>query len=291
MNGGQLNRVAFLRIIRFHGKRFGVRVVNLRQRYVIGVLVGIGLMVYQGVYASPGAQISVSATPIQVQLPSANNTTGNEIVATETPTRTPTPVGNALLEAITEANVRAEPDLDAEKLGTIRSGETYSILGRYYRWLQFQYDKSPSGTGWVFDELVTIIGDQTTIPDLNVNALPTVDAAAVDATATWDVITRMPGGILTATADARILPAPGLEIPNPGQGGNDIALPQVLPTFTWPPELAAARPTSTPTPADAAGVVEDIAISLDNGVAPFVPILALAGLGIFGLLISSVRRR
>lgn len=264
--------------------------MNLRQRYVVGILVCVGLMVYQGVYASPGAQISVSATPIQVQLPSSNNTTGNEIVATETPTRTPTPVGNALLEAITEANVRAEPDLEAEKLGTIRSGETYPILGRYFRWLQFQYDKSPSGTGWVFDELVTIIGDQATILDLNVNALPTVDAAAVNATATWDVITRIPGGILTATAEARILPAPGSEIRSPGQSESDLALPQVLPTFTWPPDMVAARPTATPTPADAAGAVEDITISLGNGVAPFVPILALAGLGILGLLVSSIRR-
>lgn len=265
----------------------------VRKWFILSVIVGFG-WVGQGVQA----QSNVSPTPVQVQIPNAAPGGGEQSEATMTPTRTPTPVGPVLLEAITEANVRAEADLESEKLGTIRAGDTYPVLGRYFRWLQFQYDKSPNGTAWVFDELVTIIGDETTIPDLNVNALPTVDVAAVNATGTWEAITQTPGGLLTATAQARVLPAPGSNFGNPGQGGdnNGVALPQVLPTFTWPPDLAAVGQTATSVPGNgessATATPSVVATSnpVEDGMPPIAPILLLGGLGVLGLLIASIRR-
>ncbi|MCB9451812.1 MAG: SH3 domain-containing protein [Anaerolineaceae bacterium] len=264
----------------------------MRRWLILGVIASL-VWVGQGVQA----QSNVSPTPVQVQIPNAAPGGVEQSEATMTPTRTPTPVGPVLLEAITEANVRAEADLESEKLGTIRAGDTYPILGRYFRWLQFQYDKSPNGTAWVFDELVTIVGDETTIPDLNVNALPTVDVAAVNATGTWEAITLTPGGLLTATAQARVLPAPGSNLSSPGQGGdNGVALPQVLPTFTWPPDLAAVGQTVTPVSGSGESLVTvtpsagNISNPLGDGMPPIAPILLLGGLGVLGLLIASIRR-
>src|SRR5262249_27404694 len=101
-----------------------------------------------------------------------------QAVSTPTATYTATPVGPVLLEALTEANVRAKPDPESDLLGTIHTGDVYPVLGRYYRWYQFQYNKSASGTGWVFDDLVKITGDESQILDLSENALPTVDNTA-----------------------------------------------------------------------------------------------------------------
>ncbi len=234
--------------------------------------------------------MQVTATPARINLATATPLPTIQLF-TETPTRTPTPIGLVVLEAITEANVRAEADPESERLGTIRAGEIYPVLGRYFRWLQFQYDPSPNGRGWVFDELVTITGDQSTVRDLAVQDVPTIDPAQLGITQTLEAVTLTPGGILTATANARTIPAPvALEnapIPASGeQAGNTVA----LPTFTYPPnvarvesgEFAPAEPTSSPS--------NTLATEISDGLPPIVPIAVLGGLGLLGLLVSSIRR-
>ena len=87
------------------------------------------------------AQEQITATPARINLPSATPLPTLEAEITATPTRTPTPVGQSLLEVKETAgdvNVRAEPDPNAERLGSIRAGLPYTITGRYYNWLQFQ---------------------------------------------------------------------------------------------------------------------------------------------------------
>jgi hypothetical protein len=231
----------------------------------------------------------LTATPAPINLSTATPLPSVPLL-TETPTRTPTPIGLVVLEAITEANVRAEPDPESERLGTIRAGEIYPVLGRYFRWLQFQFDPSPNGRGWVFDELVTITGDQTTIRDLAAQDVPTVDPVALGITQTLEGITLTPGGILTATANARVLPGPeivGDVVTHEGVHGAGSAI--VLPTFTYPPNVlrpnsggvAAAEPTSSPNP---------LADENAEGLPPIAPIVVLGGLGLLGLMVSSVRR-
>ncbi|MBL8163555.1 MAG: SH3 domain-containing protein [Anaerolineae bacterium] len=259
---------------------------------IFGVIIGI-------TKAEPPAQSVVSPTPVPINLPSPLPFITQQSLATETPTRTPTPIGPALLEAITEANVRAQPDPESERLGTIRSGEVYPVIGRFFRWYQFQYQQSPSGTGWVFDELVRIIGDETSVIDLNEQAAPTVDTIAQAATETFAAITQTPGGILTATASV-LLPA------LPGQGNSQtdgltpvggIALPTevgVLPTYTFPADVALLVPTQPAsesgdaTSGDASPLAD---LELPSTLPPIVIILALGGGGFLGLLISSYRRR
>ena len=80
-------------------------------------------------------QINISATPALITLPSPLPFSTQEI-ATPTATYTPTPVAPVVLEALTEANVRSDPDPESDLLGTIRAGDLYLVLGRYYRWYQ-----------------------------------------------------------------------------------------------------------------------------------------------------------
>lgn len=123
------------------------------------------------------AQEVVTSTPLRAQLPTLAPPVIDqpEVDVIATATRTPTVTGPVLLQAketAGEVNVRAEPDIEGELLGTIVTGNTYPVLGRYFRWLQFQYDGAVTGTvrAWVFDELVDIVGDETLIPNLDPGA-------------------------------------------------------------------------------------------------------------------------
>jgi hypothetical protein len=246
--------------------------------------------------ADMDAQVVVSATPARISIPSATVPGLGQPDSTVTVTRTPTPIGPILLEAKPDAgavNVRSRPDPESDRLGTIQAGDLYPVTGRFFRWLQFQYDVSPNGVGWVFEELVTLIGDETAIPDLNAATIPTVDTSILNVTQTWEAVLQTPGGILTATAEARILAAPGIRSQQPAPDapldeiGGDLS---VLPTFTYPPNLELSALTQsavqvlTPTTGQVVGNID-----VSDGVAPIVPILGFGVLGLLGLAISAIR--
>lgn len=72
------------------------------------------------------------------------------------------------------------------------AGYLYIVIGQYYRWYEFQYDQSPSGTGWVFDELVNVTGNTERIPDLTLGT-STPDLNADQTNSTLVVLTQTPG--------------------------------------------------------------------------------------------------
>ncbi len=231
---------------------------------------------------------AVSPTPVPVSIPSPLPFVATpEAQVTSTQTRTPTPVGSALLEAISEANVRAEADPEAELLGTIRAGDLYPIIGRYFRWIEFQYDQTR--IGWVFDELVTIIGDESLIKDLTQNVTPTPDTVSLNA---------------TETALAVLLPGEGaLALPVfPAQDSSQplASTPPdanvILPTFTFPPSVLLI-PTNSSEATDSLlandGNAQNAPLqrTLPGSIPPFVPTLILGGTGIIGLWISTALRR
>lgn len=241
------------------------------------------------ILAEDPAQIPVSATPARISIPSPIPIETDAMAATPTETPTPTPIGAILLEAVSEANVRSSPDIGAEKLGTIRAGEIYPIIGRSYRWLQFQYDVSPSGTGWVYDELVNVVGNPNDIVDLNANILPTVDTSSVNATQTWEALQQTPGGLLTATANSRIIQVPGSDASGSGRPLGPEETEQVLPTFTYPPEVISQAPLSNTNNAQIIASTDNLAEVVDE-ITPITPILIFGAFGILGLFISSLRR-
>jgi len=202
-----------------------------------------------------------------------------------TPTLPPTnaPISLVRLEAKEFANVRAEPSTDAAQLGTVRAGETYTVIGQYLSWFQFQFPSAPSGIGWVYGELVNITGDLQTVPQID----PFGQAAATQPSsdeATLGVLLLTPGGILTATVQgaSSVNLTPGAVDLVPGNA-------VILPTYTYPPGIIALAPTQAST--------ETLIIEIDPvsgaaavATAPIVPILVLGGIGLLGLMLNSLRR-
>ncbi len=265
----------------------------IKQRTRLALWVIISIVMATTAKAEEPQQINVSATPASIILPSPLPLSVQE-QSTPTATYTASPPGPVLLEAVTEANVRAEPDPESERLGTIRAGDVYAVIGRYYRWYQFQYNQD---TGWVFDELVIINGDESKILDLSESALPTTDNTALAATYTMEAISLTPGGVLTATAAALAIPLPVQ--PDSASGspisGQPDGVSQTLPTFTYPPEIALAPPdnaysSQTALNATPTLIPNTLAFSIAEGIPPLVPILVLGGVGLLGLILTSYKR-
>ncbi len=268
--------------------------VTLR-RYGLWLLVCVvlSLMVNQAERLPVWAQ-SVSPTPDRIIIPTAAAPTLPPAVqSTDLPTFTPTLEGPVQLEAkegAGEINVRREPDPESDVVGTISFGERYTVLGRYYRWLQLRFESSSNRTAYVFDELVNIIGDPAQIIDIT-EVTPTPNNPFLEATGTFEALLNSPDGVLTITAGAREIAPPGSEggVVAPGESGGSEGL---LPTYTYPPNIVAQVPTqaavvevtATPDPAR-------INLTVSDGVAPIVPIMVLGTLGIVGVLIGLILRR
>jgi hypothetical protein len=239
---------------------------------LVVIVLGLSTTVAQPPTATP-APLNLSTVAPQEQLPNA------------TPTWTATPEGQVLIEARDFANVRAEPDPNAAQLGQIRNGDLYPATGRYFEWIQFQFDENRRA--WVFGQIVDVTGDLNSLPEIGVAAEPTVPVEGAGETQTMAAVTQTPGGVLTATAIARLNLLPG---DLPANAGSIDSVGSVLPTFTYPPDMIAIAPTpggsaiiSTENPAPL--------IDSESGDLPlFGPILVLGGVGLLGLAISSLRR-
>lgn len=259
---------------------------------------------YQAVAQAPSPTPLSGRISTSTPLPMLGS--GNAVLE-PTPTPTVTVSNIAFVEALSTANVRADSDPNAAILGVIETGTQYQIIGRYYQWYYFRYDRSPNGRGWVHESVVSVIGDTNAITDLTVEeAEPTIDAASAGATQTWEAITLTPGVVLTATANARLLTGPvvvnvaGSE-PIQGDAPPVVGSGTLLPTFTPPPALQPLAAASTPVPELQAEVAmlpptpQPGLTTLDNTpiaieIAPIIPIGLLAGLGLAGLMISALRR-
>src|SRR5258708_5241846 len=145
-----------------------------------------------------------TATAVQIIIPTLTATTEPQVSATPSHTPTQALPGLARVEAIskeTGANLRAAPSTDAEKLGTIYPGQFYGVIGRYEKWLEIQYDKSPTGLAWVYQDIVNVTGlDPNAIPTVAPNIVPSPNVATGAAQQTALVITLTPGGPEAATA-------------------------------------------------------------------------------------------
>lgn len=231
-------------------------------------------------------------TPVPVVIPDVQQQPTSVQLFTPTTTLSPIPdVPEVLLEAVdapANINVRDFPDPTGNRLGSMQPDTQYRVTGRFFSWYQFEYETSPNGVAWVFGTLVRIIGDEGLIPDIDPNVAPTQDSPEALGTSTAEALLLTPGVANTATAQARELALPTNEL---GSGANQ----DFPPTFTPPPNVAQRRPTVdvsvklSPTPQGDL-LERSVELITDTNVAPIVPILALFGLGVLGLLISSIRR-
>jgi len=250
---------------------------------VLGLMVAIAL---SGVLVA-----QQGPTPLPLNINTATpEPTATPFATPVPPTPTPTDQGVPQLVVPVESgaiNVRTEPDPEAAILGQINAGEQYEVIGQFFQWYQLRYDLSPNGTAYVFGGLVDIIGDQSLIVDLTVATPgPTLDSSSVDATSTFEALAQTPGFDLTLTASVIELEPPSGFSSDP-QAQASAGAPVLLPTFTFPPNLVAGAPTGAaePTPTN-----RRIDIANSEGLAPIVPIVLLASLGVIGLLLSTLRR-
>jgi uncharacterized protein YraI len=256
-------------------------------KHIRVVIAGVLLVAVGGLWlvsAAPPGQVAPTASPavinsgdLALQQPQQPN------IGAATATWTPSPPPPAVAQVTDQVNVRAEPSTDAAILGVIRPGEAYNITGRWFEWVQIQFVSSPNGRGWVFGQLVTIVGDEAAIPNIDLNAQPTLDPTIVGATLTLEIVTRTPGGLLTATAQNR-------EISLAGEGAESlVGAGTPLPTFTYPPGLVFA-PTQAVSETELTPRETTPRPDETGGIPPIVPIALLGGLGLLGLVVGTLRR-
>jgi hypothetical protein len=222
-----------------------------------------------------------ASTPLPIIIPTRTVTPIREVTAT--PSRTPTNLAASqgrveARDSTVGANIRAAPSVNAEKLGTILPGQFYAVVQRWEKWIQIQYEKSPSGLGWVYEDIVNITGiDPAAIPTAQPGGIPSPNVATAAAQQTANYLTATPGAPETATALQGS--ATGIFTRVAGEATAGPSNSEPLPTFTYPPTLieATVRPRGSAT-------------TSQGGVPPVVPIIVLGGLGLFGLLISALRR-
>jgi len=217
-------------------------------------------------------------TPVQLTFPEA--TQPPLAAPSASPTRTPTVVANNFVEALAnDTNVRAGPDIDAERVGLIYPGTQFQVIARRFEWYQIQFPESPTGSAWVHNSVVSLTGNAADIPEVELDQIPTIDPAFIAAQATARFVRETPGALATLTAAVAITPT-GVFTPAPGEIStlDPSAIP---PTFTEPPytNTPIVIPRGAPVSTGSAG-----------GVPPIVPILALAALGLMGLLVALLRR-
>lgn len=269
--------------IKYHGERMK----HLHKLYAGTLLMVIGSLLWLAVTvnAAPPGQTAPTASPAVINSGDLALQQPQQPGIGATATWTPSPAPPAVAQVTDQVNVRAEPSTDAAILGVIRPGEAYNITGRWFEWVQIQYVASPNGRGWVFGQLVTIVGDEAAIPNIDLNAQPTLDASVVGATQTLAVITLTPGGLLTATAESRQIALPG----GAGEGAESLVGAGSLPTFTYPPGAVFA-PTQPASETELTPRETTSRAGNTGAIPPIIPIALLGSLGLLGLAVSTLRR-
>ncbi len=104
-------------------------------------------------------------------------------------------------EAQIEANLRAIPSIDGERVGEIVSGTRYPVVGRseFFPWVLLGDRETFQPFGWVFQDIITIYGDLNVVPFSDVDVTTVREPTVMPTTAA-------PSGDSPAPPDAT--PAP-----------------------------------------------------------------------------------
>ena len=146
------------------------------------------------------------------------------------PTVTSTPRGvyivvNSLTANDTQINVRAGPSVLTEMVGVLLVGQEANAIGKYGEWVKIEYPGTPSGTAWVYGNLVSAFGGDlpeveppaTSTPNMTRTVDPTLAAQFL----TTPQSTRMP----TFTEPAPLeIPTYSENVGNTAAGGIPIGL-------------------------------------------------------------------
>jgi uncharacterized protein YraI len=138
-------------------------------------------------------------------------------------------------QALGQANLRADDNVDSDLVGEIASGINYPVIGRsqYYPWLLLGNPDTFAPKGWVYDTLVTVNGNVNVVPfsELILNQptpIPTATVApnqaqsntvpsptaSISITATPTISAFAVTGVVTGEVNIRY--GPGVEYPRVG---------------------------------------------------------------------------
>ncbi len=159
------------------------------------------------------------------------------------------------VEIFADVNVRAGPGTDYDQVGVLIPGQTSPIVGRNPdgTWFEIEYVGGANGIGWVFKDLVRVVGDLNTMPTVIPPPTPT---------------------LLPTTT-----PVPG------ATQGTDSFASTATPSANRPPTFTAPAAVALPTLLPAQG------ISAGGAFPPAVLIIVLTVLGAFGTMLSVLRLR
>ena len=98
--------------------------------------------------------------------------TPTPVTPTDTPYPTPTLEGTWVEVAVNTLNVRTGPGFEYDKIGQVKLGEKYRVLGAIadYTWVVIDYQ---GGIGWVKSEYVTVLGEITDVSIVQPPPTPT----------------------------------------------------------------------------------------------------------------------
>jgi uncharacterized protein YraI len=123
----------------------------------------------------------------------------------------PTPtIGGPIATTLGEANVRFGPDLQYPVIVKVAAGQSFRVLERHalYPWTRVALPESPTGSGWLFNDVITISGDLSGVPLTNATRFayptltPTPQTIIVDS-APW-AGAPIPSGQLASTLGVEI---------------------------------------------------------------------------------------
>lgn len=134
-------------------------------------------------------------------------------------------------QAIGQANLRADDNIEARLVGEITSGENYPVLGRSqrYPWLLLGELDSDEPKGWVFETLVVLSGDINRVPSSDliiglaapiepsssaISLAPAATATSAPPTATPRIGVYGVSGVVSGEVNIRY--GPGVEYPRAG---------------------------------------------------------------------------
>jgi len=136
--------------------------------------------------------------------------TGNvagQLPTVDIPTVTSSPRGPYVIVNITTSsnepiNVRAGPSGLTEKIGLLLVGQEANALGRWGDYIQIEYPGVLGGKGWVFANLVTLIGGNLPLVEPPPTSTPQTTKTIDPTLAAQFIITAQPSKLPTFTEPA-----------------------------------------------------------------------------------------
>lgn len=118
---------------------------------------------------------------------------------TAAPSLTPT-LNGPVATTLGEANIRFGPGVEYPSIIKVPAGMSYRILERHslYPWVHIALSESPTGTGWIFRDVVAISGDLSNVPitsatQFNFPTLTPTPQVVVVNGAPWNSASAAPG--------------------------------------------------------------------------------------------------